>query len=314
MTTRLINTKKHSKIDGVKIAALMLFAGSSLTLSACQQTHSSKQAKLSTAETPTTVMAYGRFVPERRDDFAWENDKVAFRVYGPSAPLKGHSSGVDAWLKRVDYSIIDKWYLGHTNGISYHVDKGEGYDPYHTGISRGVGASAIWIDGKPYTAHTYKQYKVLESGGDKVVFNLKYEWQTPLGLVNESKTISLPLGTQLFTVDSVFTLNGKPTSLPIALGVATHDEKAVVAANLEQGRISAWEVIDNYGIGTGIIIDPTQVTGIKHIPSKIKDESHIWLFTQSNNEGELSYSAGFAWEAAGEITTDKAWQNYLDSQ
>ena len=28
--------------------------------------------------------ARGRFVPERRDDFAWENDRIAFRVYGPA--------------------------------------------------------------------------------------------------------------------------------------------------------------------------------------------------------------------------------------
>ncbi|NBU36028.1 MAG: DUF4861 domain-containing protein [Bacteroidetes bacterium] len=25
---------------------------------------------------------YGRFVPERKEDFAWENDKIAFRMYG----------------------------------------------------------------------------------------------------------------------------------------------------------------------------------------------------------------------------------------
>ena len=27
---------------------------------------------------------YARFVPEREDDFAWENDLVAFRAYGPA--------------------------------------------------------------------------------------------------------------------------------------------------------------------------------------------------------------------------------------
>ena len=30
-------------------------------------------------------LCYSRFVPERTDDYAWENDKVAFRVYGPNA-------------------------------------------------------------------------------------------------------------------------------------------------------------------------------------------------------------------------------------
>ena len=48
--------------------------------------------------------AYGRFVRERRDDFAWENDLVAHRMYGAALetwaqePLT--SSAVDVWVKR----------------------------------------------------------------------------------------------------------------------------------------------------------------------------------------------------------------------
>ena len=47
---------------------------------------------------------YGRFVRERFDDFAWENDRVAHRMYGAALetwekePLT--SSTVDVWLKR----------------------------------------------------------------------------------------------------------------------------------------------------------------------------------------------------------------------
>jgi hypothetical protein len=280
-------------------------------LSACSTTSEIQSAPTSIAA-QSNVMAYGRFVPERRDDFAWENDKVAFRVYGPAAPLKGHSSGVDAWFKRVDYSIIDKWYANHVNGISYHVDHGEGYDPYHTGISRGVGASAVWIDGKPYSAHSYKSYTINQNSGSEVSFTLEYEWRTPLGIVKEMKTISLPLGVQLFNVDSVFTLDGKPAVLPIAIGVATHDEKATVAYNQSTGRISAWETIDNQGVGTGAILMPSLVSKIEHIPSPIKDESHIWMFTSTDTQGKLSYKAGFAWEKAGDIRTNQQWQTYLD--
>ena len=55
------------------------------------------------------IYCYSRFVPERTDDYAWENNKVAFRTYGPTAQkmtedkVKGGSltSGIDAWLKRV---------------------------------------------------------------------------------------------------------------------------------------------------------------------------------------------------------------------
>ena len=85
---------------------------------------------------------YGRFVRERHDDFAWENDLVAHRVYGPDLetykkdPLV--SSGVDVWVKRVPRLIANDWYLTG----DYHRDLGEGADFYSVGKSRGCGGSA----------------------------------------------------------------------------------------------------------------------------------------------------------------------------
>jgi hypothetical protein len=264
-------------------------------------------------EPGTAVMAYGRLVPEREDDFTWENDKVAFRVYGPASGGKGQVSGVDAWLKKVPYSVIDKWYEGFLAGMSYHVDHGEGYDPYHVGDSRGVGGTAVWVDGKAWPAGKFMNHELLQSGGEVVEFKLHYEWDTPLGLVGESKTISLTLGEQLYQVDSVFTLDGQAASLPIAIGLTTHDEKAQVFTNQKTGRISTWEAIDEMGVGTGALLAPDRIAEILHAPSEDKDASHIWLLTSTNESGELSFRAGFAWQAAREITTIEAWNEYLDS-
>ena len=36
---------------------------------------------------PVPIKTYGRYVPERKDDFAWENDKIAFRMYGKELEL-----------------------------------------------------------------------------------------------------------------------------------------------------------------------------------------------------------------------------------
>ena len=266
------------------------------------------------SESETAIMAYGRFVPEREDDFTWENDKVAFRVYGPSSGGKGQVSGVDAWLTKVPYSIIDKWYAGFLAGKSYHKDHGDGYDPYHVGASRGVGGTAIWIDGVAWPAAMYKEYEVLQSGGDVVEFKLQYEWDTPLGLVAESKTISLKLGEQLYRVNSIFTLDGAPASLPVAIGLTTHDGKAQVFSNPETGRISTWELIDEKGIGTGVLMAADHNPEILHTPGEEKDASHIWLVTTTDENGELVFSAGFAWADAQEITTTEAWNEYLDSR
>lgn len=259
------------------------------------------------------VMAYGRFVPEREDDFTWENDKVAFRVYGPSSGGKGPVSGVDPWFKKVDYSIIDKWYANFLQDISYHKDHGEGYDIYHVGPSRGVGGTAIWIDGVAYPAAMYKSHEVHQSGGDVVEFTVQYEWDTPLGAVAESKTISLDLGSQLYEVNSAFTLDGEPAALPIAIGLATHDEAAAVFSNDETGRISTWEVMDGNGVGSGVLMAPDRTQEILHAPSEEKDASHIWLITATDEDGALTFRAGFAWEAAGEITSSEQWNIYLDA-
>ncbi len=71
--------------------------------------------------------AYVRYVPERGDDIAWENDRMAFRVFGPQVHGKV-GSAIDVWTKSLEYPIIDKWYRLNANGMDYHVDRGEGLE------------------------------------------------------------------------------------------------------------------------------------------------------------------------------------------
>ena len=185
---------------------------------------------------------------------------------------------------------------------------------FHVGDSRGVGGTAIWVEGVAWPAGKYDSYEVLESGGDTVSFTLQYAWDTPLGAVTESKTFTLELGKQLYRVDSVFTLDGAPASLPIAIGLTTHDEKAQVSGSGELGRISTSEVIDDSSVWTGALMDPARTLEVVHVPSEDKDASHIWLLTNTTEQGELSFRAGFAWEAAQDIASFEQWNEYLDSR
>jgi hypothetical protein len=53
-------------------------------------------------------LTYGRFIQERKDDFAWENDRIAFRIYGQALlPIDGPSNGLDIWYKRTNELIIN---------------------------------------------------------------------------------------------------------------------------------------------------------------------------------------------------------------
>ncbi|MFT4023221.1 MAG: DUF4861 family protein [Flavihumibacter sp.] len=51
--------------------------------------------------TATPAKTYCRYVPERKDDFAWENDKIAFRAYGAAleALPAENAYGLDVWVK-----------------------------------------------------------------------------------------------------------------------------------------------------------------------------------------------------------------------
>jgi len=277
-------------------AALLLSVGCSL------------QQKSATDE----VKAYTKFVPEREDDFAWENDLVAFRMYGPASKSTGTVSGVDCWLKRVDYSILDKWYADHQKGISYHVDHGEGHDPYHVGTSRGCGGTAVWLNGKPYPAGAYKAWRVIDNSQEKVTFELDYAWQIDLGDVKETKRITLVLGSQLYKVESTFLLNNKPAkNLAVAVGLSTHNSAASTSADKASGWIATWENLKGYSLGTGAKISADLVDDIIHIPSENKDESHIWLISHTDEQGKFRYSAGYAWQRAQHIQTMAAWQKYL---
>ena len=93
---------------------------------------------VATATPPEAPCVYARTVPERYDDVAWENDRIAHRMYGMAlnTPAAGgerlRGSGIDVWAKRVKYPIIDRWYAkGHDQ---FHKDEeGEGLDLYSIG-------------------------------------------------------------------------------------------------------------------------------------------------------------------------------------
>jgi hypothetical protein len=281
--------------------SLSLFAGSGAT-----------QADDATAVPPPATWA--RFVPERADDFAWENDLIAFRVYGPAIKkTKGtEDSGIDCWLKRVRYPIIDKWYGGEKKGLSYHRDNGEGNDPYHVGGSRGCGGLGIWKDGKMVTSGPYKTWKIISRTPAKSVFELTYDYEMGGEKIHEVKRIDIELNKRLFHTESTFTKNDKPLpALDIAIGVTTHDGKAVPTLNQQKGWISCWEKIEGSGLGTGVVMAPSRVVSMRSIKSAKPDESHALLLTRTDAAGKVSYYAGYGWEKAGAITTPQQWQDTL---
>ena len=95
------------------------------------------------------VMA--RFVPERADDFVFENNLVAGRFYGEALEGNPTSPGVDIWVKLPGALVANDWYAHAVeDGGYYHHDHG-GKDCYKVAVSLGGGASV------PLIADTLRQ-------------------------------------------------------------------------------------------------------------------------------------------------------------
>lgn len=262
---------------------------------------------------PTLVMA--RYVPERLDDFAWENDRVAHRIYGPAlmTPEAGGSrmvsSGLDVWGKRVRYPIVDRWYTkGHD---AYHVDTGEGLDLYSVGTTRGCGGTGIWEDGRLWVSRNWQTQKVLANGPRRAVFELGYDtWQAGARWVAETKRFTVDAGRNLDMIESTFVVqkNGEATvaigiaKLPDAkLGKVTRDDKA--------HTLSVWH---NYAdknsgsLGCGVVLDP-QVEFVGFA----EDADNFLILAKAKSGVPLRYYAGAGWDRSGDFPDVASWEAYL---
>ena len=115
-----------------------------------------------TACQPEGQRVFGRFVPERKDDFAWENEYAAFRMYGPALAPENPSNGVDLWLKASPELIVDSFYYReHELGLPYHINYGKGLDCYKVGHTTGCGGLAIVADGKLWIGGPYSRHEIL---------------------------------------------------------------------------------------------------------------------------------------------------------
>lgn len=146
---------------------------------------------------------YGRFVPERKDDFAWENEYAAFRMYGPALRPENPSNGVDLWLKKSPELVVDSFYYReHVLGLPYHINYGKGLDCYKVGHTAGCGGlvviAADKFENRLYVGGAYDRWDILEQTPDKFVFKLEYDSFLVEGnMLHESITITAEAGQML---------------------------------------------------------------------------------------------------------------------
>ena len=195
-----------------------------------------------------------RFVPERKDDFAWENDRAAYRMYGPALAAENPSNGVDLWLKQTGELVVDTFYYNeHQKGQSYHINWGKGLDCYKVGHTLGCGGVAPYYGDSLYVQGHYDSYEVLSAGPLRTVFRLGYDTiHVADRTYRQSLTITVCAGALLNRADVV--LEGEPLEgLQLAAGIFLHDSIDTYRVDLLDGTLAyaenAFNELDRSPVG-----------------------------------------------------------------
>jgi hypothetical protein len=278
-----------------------------------------------TIETTDTVapvfptQAFARYVPERLDDFAWENDKIGHRTYGPAlmAPAPPGSgkevletSGLDIWFKRVPYPIDDRWYnIGHYH---YHHDEAEGIDRYNVGTTLGAGGTGIWAGGKLVSGINFTHWKVLANGPVRAIFELTYDgWDAAGTKVAEVKRFTVDAGHWFDRIDSTFTFAGTgPLQAAVGLNKEPADKgedgKSTFTEDAKSKALVQWVAQKKSGdFGVAVIL-PSAGN-----PAFGTDARNAFMLAPVTSGQPLRYYVGAAWTRGGDIASEQQWKRHV---
>ena len=193
------------------------------------------------------AVCYGRIFPERKDDFAWENDRGAYRVYGPALQKTGERSyGIDVWTKNTPEPVLDQRYwtedvvmmpqverLRRENRqrgdslyrtISYHHDHGRGSDVYQVGSTLGCGTPALVVNDRLVYPYCFKDFQMLDLGPLRMSVQLNYHPVEVDGdSIAEHRIITLDKGSNFCRMTVSYDGIIKPKKL--AAGIVLHTDR-----------------------------------------------------------------------------------------
>lgn len=252
-----------------------------------------------------TVKTYARYVPERKDDFAWENDLIAFRTYGKAIEGSNEDAyGFDVWVKRTNKMVINERY----KLADYHTDHGDGLDYYQVGHTLGAGNMAPYVKDTIRYSANYHRWKMLDNGPLRSTFQLIYDsWDAGGIKVSVIKTISLDAGSQLSRIENTYTFDGTKT-LSVVAGISRRINPGNISLNEQQGIMAYWEPSSekNGTTATGVILTSP-------VSNMWADKIQLLAKTTVQNNEPIVYYAGAAWDKAGKFTDAKKWFEYLEN-
>ena len=282
---------------------------------------------------PPIVKTMARYVPERFDDFAWESDRIAHRIYG-QVLIKAEgtiSSGADVWIKKDRGLIVDTMYATK----HYHEDNGAFMDDYRVGKSRGCGGLGIWDGKKLFVSSNWKNWKLITTGPIRSEFELTYDaWDAGNGRkVSEVKRFSIDAGSWLTKVTSTISSDDK-SPLSIGVGLAERacptNREEFIAHDQTEGWLTYWQPEDQPKGTTAVAIllpkgsvkeftndNPAMTDAVKHanVPQPthegyppIRNQLAVTQFAVGQ---PFSYYFGACWDRSGDFTNHVQWEDYV---
>lgn len=252
------------------------------------------------------VQAYGRYVPERMDDYAWENNLVAGRLYGPALEVELVTPGIDVWVKCTDKLVIDEWFAK----ADYHHNYGDGMDCYKVGPTLGGGACAPYMGDKLWLSRNYATQQNLDNGPIRTSVRLTYApFQAGDYTVSLTKVISLDANTRFSKM--VNTYEGDFETMPVAAGDIRHDVKGTATGDDWAAMTEAASDTDD-PVRDGDISLAIVMPGATSV-STDNESGHMLVIGQAENGKPLTYWSGTAWSGAGVADID-AWKAIVEAQ
>ena len=293
----------------------------------------------------------GRLFTEREDEFGWENDRVAYRVYGHGAAV-----GYDLFNKSTSTLMLDYWYASEQdqemrsvckklrdrgeaeladklyNAFCYHIDHGQGMDCYTVGSTLGAGANALaYADGSLLMPKCYESYEIMDDG--LLRFSVKFTYpqvEFEGKKTFETRTITIDAGSSFCRVDVRYHLLSDPVSM--ASGVVVHENNPTAFfMNAEAGYLGYEDLGDasvynqkyrkelakqmgKIYVGT---VYPKSVVSMKYLEGKSGIVAgHVLAYSQAKPFEDYTYYFGSAWSKNKEtgIESLKDWEALLNLQ
>ena len=281
------------------------------------------------------VYATGALYKIRKDDIAWENDRCAYRVYGPALQKTGERSfGTDIWVKNTPDTVVYERYIKDMIGnrknddetdilTSFHLDHGNGLDPYRVGATLGLGAPSLMVGKNQVLPYCYKDYRILDNGPLRFTVELTYNPSAVGDMKNvvEHRIISLDKGSN-FNKMTVW-YDGLTTPTDFATGFPIHEEDTETKT-FAKDYVSYADPTDNIEVNNSqVYVGVLFPEGIDHTYYQLFDKKHdgatghaLGLKRGLKNQEKYSYYFGAAWSKY-DVRSYAEWQirikDYLDA-